>query len=212
MQRQTDSDKEEMDIFRRVDHDDSPSLLIWLDADGVPRSLNRAAFQFAATKTLDFDVLFAEADGRSWKEQIAASKREQKPVSGCFRVRRFDNALRDFVLRAEPRFDHDGHFIGHLVSGLDVTEVISETRQVSEVPRATTPELSDATKLRRIAQQWHDELVSAVTVIAISSDLLPDLLSSGDSHRLAELLNRVSTASDIMRAKLESLNSIARNV
>jgi len=192
---------------KRVEQDDCPSLLLFLNVEGTQISLNRSALLFFATNSLTWDGVFVDSDSRLWQQKIAKSRTEQTPISGCFKLRRFDNAVRTFVLRAEPRYDHVGAFSGHVVSGLDITDVVSDR----ELPHDAPQQDASPDSVRQIAQKWHDELVSSVTVITISNDLLPDLISRGDSGAIDELLNRISIACASIRANVDSMNAIARN-
>lgn len=197
--------------YLEVEQNTSPAVLILLDSDGVPVAFNRAARQLVQVveSMMWSDILHPEETGL-WQDQIGVSLEKQIPVSGWFRLRRFDNALRQFVLRAEPRYDHNGAFFGHHVSGLDVTEIASESQPTSASvdPVALSTEFDQR---RAIAKEWHDALVNDATIIGVSTDVLLELIKAQpDNEELLDIAERTRRSASAICEQLTRLSLISR--
>lgn len=197
-----------------VEQNTSPAVLILLDANGNPVAFNRAARQLLSV--VDgipwLDVLHP-SEAELWRNQIQISLQQQLPISGWFRLRRFDNAFRQFVLRAEPRYDHNGDFFGHHVSGLDVTGIAGDVQTLDAGQTATqVPEAGRGQADRRsVAKEWHDTLVNEATVIGVSTDVLLELIKARpDNHEILDIAERVRRSAASICEQLKILNRVSR--
>jgi PAS domain S-box-containing protein len=74
-------------------------------------------------------------DGTAYVDDFVAAVRDRRPFVNRVRVRRADGEWRWFESWAQPRFDADGDYLGHIGASLDVTE-----RVELEAQRAATLE------------------------------------------------------------------------
>ena len=101
-----------------VELNTAPGILIFSDHRGVPLSFNPAARRLLdITPAATWDSFLDGGDVDRFRLELQKATASQSTVDGWFRLRRFDNAVRQFILRAEPRFDQGGQFFGHLISG-----------------------------------------------------------------------------------------------
>lgn len=201
-----------------VQQDTGPALLLLVNESGVPVALNRTARQFLFQKEQVrwVDIIHGD-DLASWDTQLQESLGSQTQISGWFRLRRFDHAIRQFVLRAEPRYDVEGTFAGYLVSGLDVTD-IGRKAQLSSVPSkpsvVTVPTEKDdgSGDVPVLARKWHDALVKDATVLRAATQLLRDYISTSDSDQISKMkaLDQLEHAAEGICDLVEELNSVSR--
>ena len=92
MQSHSDNQNDLTASEERVLLDDSPSLQIWLSADELRCVLNRSARLFFATDRIVWTDVLAGNDKALWQAKLQVSLRDQTPMIGCFKVKRFDNA------------------------------------------------------------------------------------------------------------------------
>ena len=212
MQSHSDNQNDLTASEERVLLDDSPSLQIWLSADELRCVLNRSAHLFFATDRIVWTDVLAGNDKALWQAKLQVSLRDQTPMIGCFKVKRFDNAIRTFALRAEPRYGSEGQFTGHVISGLDISEFTNEQDAPAKaIPAAPAAPTGHSSEVRQLAEKWHDALVSSVTVLTISIDLIPDIIAQNDTVRLNELLARIGHATEDIRTQISIMNMVARN-
>ncbi|MEO2015668.1 MAG: hypothetical protein ABGZ53_14990 [Fuerstiella sp.] len=134
----------------------------------MPIAGNQTTRRFVASRAVvSWDRIVFAGDLERWDDVESTSIRDQVSLAGGFRLRRFDNAVRHFVIHGAPRFDGDGTYMGHLLAGLEVTEMTENRLDVAPV----SPN-GHADVLKRQAMVWHDQLVSAVTVISASANIL----------------------------------------
>ncbi len=196
------TDDEERSIAQRIEDDATPALQLLVNRSGSPVALNQTARRFVAESSINtWHRLFAENEISRWIDMISASSSQQIPVSGCFLLRRFDKAVRRFVLRAEPKYTGTGVFLGHVVSGMDISDITPAETQATQPHQAVGS--TDA-------MHWHDELVSVATVLSGYVDLLPDLLNGHVHPNLADVLVKLQTASCFLRDTVTELSSRAR--
>ena len=200
--------------FLEVEQNTSPAVLILLDAAGAPVAFNRAARQLIhILDGIQWEGILHPEETKSWRDLIRLSLDKQVSVSGWFRLRRFDNAFRQFVLRAEPRFDHNGDFFGHHVSGLDVTEIATGVQTGnSNVPVEPASAKDDKQPdYRSVAKQWHDALVTEATVINVSTDVLLELIKDQpDNSELIDITLRARRSAVAICDQLKVLNQFSR--
>ncbi len=190
------------DILARVSKDDSPSLLVCSNTFGDPGACNSSTRRFMAKETLGrWNDLMQASDCDKWSAMMASACNSQKPVSGTIRLVRFDHAIRSFAVRAEPRYNAEGTFVCHLISCLDVTELLDTGTDVS----------SNETTQQNDASDWHAQLVPHATVVSACADIIPDLLSSDADPMLIAVANKLTSASEHLRTKLRMLNGKARS-
>lgn len=188
-----------------VERNTAPGILIFSDHRGVPLSFNPAARRLLdADATTGWEQVIDVEDLDRFRLELQKATASQATVDGWFRLRRFDNAIRQFILRAEPRFDVSGQFFGHLISGLDVSGLPS----VSEVSAT----VSERSEIRELAARWHDWIVKDVTVISVSSEVIVDQLRDQSlSEPLGNALNRLQRATESLRRDVDMLLQQSRN-
>ena len=132
-------------ICNWVNEDDSPAILVCSDSHGTPAAANQTARRFAPGEGIaSWSDLLMSPDCEDWATVIHRSCIESTPVCGTYRLRRFDNAARRFIMRAVPRYDPAGSFLCHLVSAMDISDVWQEL------------EPAENRSVREIAGSWHD--------------------------------------------------------
>ncbi|MCR9199128.1 MAG: PAS domain-containing protein [Planctomycetaceae bacterium] len=191
-----------------VERTTAPGILIFSDHRGVPLSFNPAARRLLdADATTGWEQVVDADDLDRFRLELQKATASQATVDGWFRLRRFDNAIRQFILRAEPRFDVNGQFFGHLISGLDVSGLPA----VSEV---TNP-ASERSEVRELAARWHDWIVKDVTVISISAEVIVDQLrelqSSEADQPLNIALSKLQRAAESLRRDVDVLLQESRS-
>ena len=198
------------DIVQQLRIDGSPAIQAFLSPDGDPTVINQTMRRFIADGSLaSWQSLFDPRDFTRWQELITSARSGQIPVSGAFRLRRFDQALRTFVLRAEPRYSSSGEFVGHIVSGMDITGLDAASPSAeSQVPDILLENYSTATN----AKDWHQQLVSVSTVISGCIDTLPDLLPEDANPNLQQILASLYQANSRLRKTVAELAFVARSV
>lgn len=190
------------DVFvSRVRADTSPVLLLFASTSGQPLAINQAARDFINSGVLQsWQQLVDEPDLIRWQGIIHDAVRERVHFSKSTRLRRFDNAIRNFILRGEMRYTADGELAGYIIAGMDVTELTPEDKsEVAEQPSVTHD-----------AQQWHDDLVSVSTVIRAYVDVLPDLFDQGNEQKVQEVIRHLTQAATQLSDSVRELSSIAR--
>ena len=201
-----------------VQQDTGPALLLLVNESGAPVALNRTARQFLFQKEQVrwADIIHGD-DLPSWDTQLQESLESQTQISGWFRLRRFDHAIRQFVLRAEPRYDVQGTFAGYLVSGLDVTDIggkarLSSARSQAAVVTVSTSQDDGAGDIPVLARKWHDALVKDATVLRAATQLLRDYLSTSDSDHASKIkaLDQLEHAVGGICDLVEELNGVSR--
>ena len=145
--------------------------------------------------------LIESPDCERWTELMATSCSNQNPVFASLRLRRFDNATRIFVVRAEPRYNSDGVFVCHLVSGLDVTDLETSGGRPISCEQST----------RDAASEWHSQLVPLVTVVSACADIIPDLLGADVDPMLLAVSGKLTSAAQSLRHRLMTLNAVVRS-
>lgn len=183
-----------------VEQNAAPGILIFSDHRGVPISFNPAARRlFDLTSLATWDHVIDGEDLDRFRLELQKATAAQSTVDGWYRVRRFDNAIRQFILRAEPRFDRDGQFFGHLVSGLDASGLPSATESAAECD-------NERKEVQELACRWHDWIVKDATVISVSVDLLLDELRPLHvSETVDSSLNRLHLAAESLRREVDLL-------
>lgn len=157
-----------------VELNTAPGILIFSDHRGVPLSFNPAARRLLdITPAATWDSFLDGGDVDRFRLELQKATASQSTVDGWFRLRRFDNAVRQFILRAEPRFDQGGQFFGHLISGLDVSGLPS-VNESGTTASADSEAAAARRESREMASRWHDWIVKDVTVISVSVDVLLD--------------------------------------
>lgn len=201
-----------------VQQDTGPALLLLVNESGAPVALNRTARQFLFQKEQVrwADIIHGD-DLPSWDTQLQESLESQTQISGWFRLRRFDHAIRQFVLRAEPRYDVEGTFAGYLVSGLDVTDIggkarLSSPRSQTAVIKVPTNKDHDSEDVPVLARKWHDALVKDATVLRAATQLLRDYLSTSDCDHASKIkaLDQLEHAVGGICDLVEELNGVSR--
>lgn len=201
-----------------VQQNTGPALLLLVDGSGVPIALNRSARQFFLQKERIAwaDILQCD-DLVVWNKRLAESLTSQTQISGWFRLRRFDHAIRQFVLRAEPRYDVEGTFAGFLVSGLDVSELGGEVGATGEQTEACADSSSQpgppaSSSGHELAKQWHDSLVKDATVLGAATDVLRDFIASSPTQEPLQLkaLSQIERAAEAICVLVGELNSLSR--
>jgi len=196
-------------VAGQIESDDTPALQIWVNSEGMPTAGNQTTRRFSATRTVaSWESIVFAADLERWDDVLNTSILEQTLLSGCFRLRRFDNAIRHFVIRGEPRFDGRGAYAGHLLAGLEVNEMT--VNQLAVVPRNPN---GNSDVVKRQALEWHDQLVSAATVICTSADIISTSLAvdSDADGSLIEVLRKLTAGCDALRSGIRMLSERSRS-
>ncbi|APZ95112.1 hypothetical protein [Fuerstiella marisgermanici] len=198
------------DFVEQLRADGSPAIQTFLTPAGHPEVINQTMRRFIADGSLaSWEKLFDANDFTRWQELITSARSAQIPVSGAFRLRRFDQALRTFVLRAEPRYSSQGEFVGHIVSGMDITGLDA----ASQPAETQAPEfLLESGSTATMAKGWHQQLVSVSTVISGCIDTLPDLLPEDPNPNLQQILASLYQANSRLRKTVAELAFVARSV
>jgi hypothetical protein len=200
------------DLIQLLRDDNSPAIQAFSDQHGQPVVINKALRRFVADGALaSWQCLFDPQDHDRWQELMLLARREQNPVSDTFRLRRFDQAVRTFVLRAQPHYDVGGEFSGHIVSGMDVTGLnVPAAPSSNALDKSPNYQLEDVR--RASASEWHRQLVSVSTVITGCIETIPDLLPSDVSPQLQIVLSRLFQANSLLRKTVSELSTSARSV
>ena len=151
-------------LLAQVRSDTCPAIELLINNAGEPAAVNQACRRLIAENRLkSWDVLLVPEDCSRWQRVLRDSTQRQIPASGYFHLKRFDGARRRFVLRAEPKYDSRGTFIGHLMSGMDISDLgpavkLSETKDDKEIrPEETRHRfhqlVADAAAVRRCSEQ-----------------------------------------------------------
>ncbi|HIE95849.1 MAG TPA: hypothetical protein EYG03_28500 [Planctomycetes bacterium] len=190
-------------VADQIESDDTPALQIWMNSDGLPVAGNQTTRRFVVS----WDRIVFAADLAWWDEAVRTSIRDHVSWAGCFRLRRFDNAVRQFIIHGEPRFDGDGTYVGHLLAGLEVTEMTANQLDAIPVRHNGNPDV-----LQRQATEWHDQLVSAVTVISTSADILSTSMVAETDGSMQEVLKKMTDGCDTLRSVIRMLREASKNV
>jgi diguanylate cyclase (GGDEF)-like protein/PAS domain S-box-containing protein len=112
-------------------------VMLWLTDDaGVPRSGNKASFDFVGVSEMGGDLgtgFLGMQHPDEAEEQAARLRgrlRRQLPLDQSARARRSDGEWRWLLHRANPIFDADGLFEGYAGSSTDITEFEEHRRQL----------------------------------------------------------------------------------
>lgn len=190
-----------------VNRDDSPAILVCSDAHGSPVAANLTARRFIATEGLSaWSDMFMPPDHEVWGAAIRRACLESTPVFGNYRLRRFDNAVREFVVRGEPRYSSSGAFVGHIVAAMDVSELLSGV-----TPSGEPVVGRENSSVQRIVGSWHDHLVSTSTVVSASAEMIEDLLPRDVSPMCRAAIDELLRAVGDLREQIQTLSSVARS-
>lgn len=192
----------------QLNGDVSPALQILVAADGRLLAMNQTGQRFVGgPEPAGWADLLADSDLSRWQQLLTTAAGQQVPLSGEFRLRRFDKALRRFILRAEQRYSQSGGFDGLMVSGMDISD-LSTPNTVLDV-RPTAPDAGSVAWTQE-ALRWHDELVSVATVVAGCGDVLCTLLQDSKRDDVQEVLARLQAATEILRSTVTELGARGR--
>lgn len=187
-------------ICRWVNQDDSPAILVCSDSNGNPGAANHAARRFASTAGIEsWSDLMMLPDHEDWSSSIKRSCIDSTPVCGVFRLRRFDNAVRTFIMRAEPRYDASGTFLCHIVSAMDISDFSDELSVNNEL------------SVQEIAGTWHERLVSISTVVSASTELIDSLLPKDSSPMCRAAVDKLLSSVAELRQQMQTLSSVSRS-
>ncbi len=198
-------------VADQIESDDTPAIQIWVNSDGIPVAANQTTRRFVASRAVvSWDRIVFAADLERWDDVLRSSICDQVSFSGCFRLRRFDNAVRHFIVHGESRFDCDGAYMGHLLAALEITEMTENQLDMDPISHN-----GNAAVLKRQAMAWHDQLVSAVTVVSTSADILSTSLAAGADAdadgALQEVLRKMTGGCDALRNGIRMLREASRN-
>ena len=183
-----------------VNEDDSPAVLVCSDASGAPVAANQTARRFVPAEGIAaWSDLLVASDCEDWSTAIHRSCIDSAPVVGSYRFRRFDNAVRRFVVRAEPRYDSVGKFVGHIVSAMDISDIWQGL------------DSGENSIVKEIAGGWHDRLVSISTVVSVSTELIRDLSPTDVSPMFRAAMDKLSVAVADLRTQIQTLSSVSRS-
>ena len=190
-------------LAEKVHDDESSALQIFLNEDLQPVAVNQAVRSFIASDQLPgWNQFVADSDVTRWERSIQTAAANRCSLADCFHFRRFDDAVCRFVLRAEPKFKSDGEYCGHLLSAMDVTDLL---------PGEQSSPSAEQTSRRSEAEKWHHELVSVSTVIKGCTDYLPTVVPEPASPDLAAIVVQLQTAGDFLRNTVCELSSLSRS-
>jgi hypothetical protein len=191
-------------IIDRVRADNSPAVLICSNASGFPVACNITTSRFAVAAAISaWDDLLIGADVEEWTKLLEGACLNHNACGGVFGFKRFDNAIRTFVLRAEPQFNDSGTLSCHLISGLDITDSLNQRHQ------SLTGEEFD---LRGRAKSLHERLVSTATVLVSSADIIEGVVMAPDTDGLLKIASqKLSVASRDLVEQLQTLSLIGRS-
>lgn len=117
--------RESEERFRRV-AEDAPVMLWMGDTEGRCQYINEALRQFLGREVsqtgLEWTRFVERADARAFYDAGAEALKEQRGFEREVRLRRFDGDIRTLLVRGEPRFDHNGSFMGMIGVNVDVTD------------------------------------------------------------------------------------------
>jgi diguanylate cyclase (GGDEF)-like protein/PAS domain S-box-containing protein len=115
---------------------DNVPTMLWLTDDlGIPRSGNRATFDFLGRSELEGDVGpgLLEMDHPGDEEQASRLRdrlRRKAPIEQTGRAQRHDGEWRWLQHRATPLFRDDGRFEGYAGGSADITDLEEHRRQL----------------------------------------------------------------------------------
>lgn len=116
--------------------DNVPTMLWLADDSGIPRSGNKASFEFLGMPELSGDLgsgFLGMQHPDEAEEQAARLRgrlRRKLPIDQSARARRHDGEWRWLLHRASPLFGADGRFEGYAGSSTDITEFEEHRRQL----------------------------------------------------------------------------------
>ena len=112
-------------------------VMLWLtDESGIPRSGNKASYEFVGLPELGGDLgsgFLGMQHPDEAEEQAARLRgrlRRHLPLDQSARARRYDGQWRWLLHRADPVFDADGEFEGYAGASTDITEFEEHRRQL----------------------------------------------------------------------------------
>jgi PAS domain S-box-containing protein len=110
---------------------DGTPLIIWVhDPAGTLQFVNRAWCSFFGippdeVQHCDWRQLVHPEDFHGYVEEFSRCNRERRVFSARTRVRRHDGEWRCIESQGEPRFSHEGHYLGIAGSSIDVTDRVN---------------------------------------------------------------------------------------
>lgn len=194
----------ESTLVEKVRENEGSSIEILLNRFAQPVAVNQAVRSFlAASRLIRWQDLFAAEDVGRWESSIRTATTDRVPLRDCFLLQRFDKAICQFAIRAEPKFNRQGSYTGHLVSGIDITGLLSS----ADTTPSSEPSFSDESNE---AAKWHDQLVAVSTIVKACTDQLPEMVAEPVPPDLAALIVRLQSAGNTLRETVLELSSISR--
>lgn len=120
----------------------APALVWRLDADGNAVFLNRSCLQLAGWREPEltqrgWQALIHPEDAAAYLAALARARREQVHLQQQVRLRCGGTCWRLFESHAQPWFDADGRYAGHVVMSIDITDAVQSEQARTTYRMAT---------------------------------------------------------------------------